>query len=72
MKRAVLIAFVLMAVGLTALAVCSPTIDCPIHDGWKAVFTGNRMIDGTIVGVYHCPRVSPNAPKGHDFVVRCP
>jgi len=67
----------LVALGLilaiaTLAAVCSILpINCTIHDGWKASYTGTRMIDGAMVGIYHCPFVSPNSPKGHDLLVRC-
>jgi hypothetical protein len=64
MKGAVRVGFLLLLLAAVAGAVCSLSLNCPIHDGWKANWTGNRMVDGVIVGIYHCPR-------GHNFIARC-
>lgn len=65
MRRKLIIVFALMLVLVcAAFAVCPINPECPIHDGWTGIFKGNRMVDGVMVGVYHCPR-------GHDFVIRC-
>jgi hypothetical protein len=70
MKRAKAITFLLLLVAIVALA-CPGTMDCPIHSGWVANYTGTRMVDGVLVGVYHCPFGSVDHPRGHDFITRC-
>jgi len=71
-KRTLMLAALGLVLAVAALAVCSiQPIDCSIHDGWKANYTGTRMIDGAMVGVYHCPFVGPRSRKGHDILVRC-
>ena len=64
MKRAIGVALLLLLLALVAGAICPLSINCPIHDGWVASYTGSRIVDGVLVGVYHCPR-------GHNFIERC-
>jgi len=72
-KRMLMLVGLGLVVVIAALAVCSvEPISCPIHDGWKANYTGTRMIDGAMVGVYHCPFAIADSPRGHDVLVRCP
>jgi hypothetical protein len=67
MKRVFGLAFLLLLLALVAAAICPMSMNCAIHDGWVANYTGTRMVDGVLVGVYHCPY----GPGGHNFIVRC-
>jgi hypothetical protein len=72
MKRAMWLSLLALVAALTALAICPGTMKCPLHDGWIANYTGTRMVDGVLVGVYHCPFASTDSPRGHEFIVKCP
>ena len=43
---------------------CSVTVPCPIHSESVGSLVGTRYVDGSLVGVYHCP-------LGHNFVAEC-
>jgi hypothetical protein len=64
MKKAISVSFLLLLVALAVALACPTSVSCPIHNGSDGYFTGTRIIDGVLVGVYHCPR-------GHDFITRC-
>jgi len=64
MRKAIRVTFGLLLLALAVAFACPGNVSCPIHDGMIAYFTGTRVIDGVLVGVYHCPR-------GHDVVARC-
>ena len=63
MKRAICLTFLLLSIALAMALACPANVSCPIHYS-TAYFTGTRVIDGVVVGVYHCPR-------GHDVIARC-
>ena len=71
MKRAIGITGLLLSVALAVALACQGTMDCPLHDGWVATYRGTRMVDGVLVGVYHCPFTSVDHPRGHDFIAKC-
>lgn len=50
---------------------CPMSVECPIHRGYVASYTGSRTVDGVFVGVYQCPFVSEDHERGHDVVRRC-
>lgn len=64
MKKAIGVSLLLLMASIAVAVACEVSMNCPIHDGSVANFTGTRFIDGVLVGVYHCPR-------GHDFIARC-
>jgi len=72
MRKVIWLLVALLVLASAAWALCPGIMDCPIHSGWKANFMGTRMIDGVLVGVYHCPFGSSDSPSGHNFVVKCP
>lgn len=49
---------------ITAALACPTSVECPVHEGLQAYLTDTRVVDGTLLGVYHCPR-------GHDVLARC-
>jgi hypothetical protein len=69
-KRVFVLVGLCLTMALGAYAVCGMSTDCPLHDGWKANYTGTKMVDGVMVCTYHCPFVSAGNPHGHDFIVR--
>jgi hypothetical protein len=64
MKRVIGITLLLlMAAFATSVLACPTSVICPIHN-IDAYYTGTRIVDGVVVGVYHCPRF-------HDFIGSC-
>lgn len=61
-----MLAGLILALALTlAVFACPVDVTCPIHDNFHCYFTGStQVIDGVLVGVYHCPR-------GHNVLARC-
>lgn len=70
-KRFTLLVALLLFVAAGAMAYCPVGPPCPVHDGFKGVFTGRtETLAGHLFGIYHCPG-SINGSLGHDFLVRC-
>ena len=64
LEMKLVILLIVMAILAMFAMGCAGSLPCPIHDYSTGYFTGTKLVDGVLVGVYHCPR-------GHDFLARC-
>lgn len=63
-RSKIMILATIVALAATIVLACPTSVPCPIHDYSAGYFTGTKVIDGVLMGIYHCPR-------GHDFLARC-
>jgi hypothetical protein len=71
MKRAMGVTLLLLvAVFATSVLACQVSVECPIHKGHTAYLTDTKLVDGALVGFYHCAW-GVGLDHGHDVMVRC-